>query len=532
MAALYSFDVSRTILALYTVVLLSGAYVLGLCFHRLYLSPAREIPGPLLAKLTYWYEFYYDVTCSGQYIWKIRDMHKKYGPIVRINPEEVHFQDADYYDEIYTGATRKRDKWTFFTNQSGLPESAFGTPGHEQHRMRRGAMNPYFSKAKVRSLQPRIEEVLNKLMCRFQEFQMSEEPMVVSLAYAALTNDIAMEYAFGRNDHRVDAPDFDPSFKIAGEIGARLGHFVKQMPWVLTLMKILPDSAQTMANPEMAVYIKLNKDIIGHVSDIYSHRDDPKYMNQTTIFHEILNSDLPEREKTPERLWQDGQVTVIAGTLTTAAALSDITYYLLQQPAQLRQLKTELAAVIPDPTQLPSVAKLEQLPYLSAVIKEGLRTSSGISTRLQRIATNETLVYTAKIPSKGGEKPKEKQYVLRPGIPLSMTGLLIHHSPVYFEDPMHFRPERFIEDPGLDKYLVPFSRGTRQCVGINLAYAELYLALATVFVQYGSSEVKFPGDKGWLEIYETTFHDLEIIGDGVTPLYHPDSNGVRIKVRK
>jgi cytochrome P450 len=115
-------------------------------------------------------------------------MHEKYGPIVRINPEEVHIQDADFYDEIYTGASRKRDKWTFFTNQSGLPDSAFGTPGHDLHRKRRAALNPYFSKAKVRSLQPRIEEVLDKLMGRFEGFQKSGEPMTISLAYAALTN--------------------------------------------------------------------------------------------------------------------------------------------------------------------------------------------------------------------------------------------------------------------------------------------------------------------------------------------------------
>ncbi|KAF2494452.1 oxoglutarate/iron-dependent oxygenase [Lophium mytilinum] len=516
---------------IYTATVLSIVYVLLLCFYRLYLSPASEVPGPILAKLTYWYEFYYDVTCGGQYVWKIRNMHEKYGSIIRINPEEVHIQDADYYDEVYTGATRKRDKWTFFTNSSGLPEAAFGTPGHDMHRMRRAAMNPYFSKSKVRSLQPRITEVLDKLMGRFRDFQESEEPMVISLAYAALTNDIAMEYAFGRSDHRMDAPDFDPSFKIAGEIGAKLGHFIKQFPWILTLMKVLPDKAQTIAYSEMATYIKLNKDIIRHVSEIQSHRGDPKYENQTTIFHEILNSDLPAREKTPARLWQDGQVTVIAGTLTTAAALSDITFYLLSQPAQLRKLKNELALAIPDPSRLPTLTALEQLPYLTAVIKEGLRTSSGISTRLQRIA-HETLIYTATIPNTNPDKqPTQNQSVLRPGIPLSMTGLLIHHSPTYFKDPAQFRPERWLEDSGLDRYLVPFSRGTRQCVGINLAYAELYLALATVFRKYGSREVSGNGDVGWLELHDTTHGDIEIVGDGVTPLYREGSKGVMVVVR-
>lgn len=268
------------------------------------------------------------------------------------------------------------------------------------------------------------------------------------------------------------------------------------------------------------------------MSEINSHRDDPdsKYQSQTTIFHAILQGDLPESEKSPDRLWQDGQVVVIAGTLTTAAALSEITFHLLRQPAELQALKDELAKAIQEPTTLPDVAKLEQLPYLTATVKEGLRLSSGISTRLQRIATDQTLVYTTKISADNKSSISEKQYVLRPGIPLSMTGLLIHHSPVYFEDPMEFRPRRWIDNPSLDEYLVPFSRGTRACVGMNLANAELYLVLAAVFSRYGSSEVRFEKDHGYLELYDTSYKDIEIIGDGVTPLYRPDSNGVRVVV--
>ncbi|OCT53733.1 Trichodiene oxygenase [Cladophialophora carrionii] len=513
---------------------LAVTYLCALVVWRLYLCPQAHIPGPTLAKLTYWYEFYYDVVLGGQYIWKIRALHERYGPILRINPEEVHINDADYYDQVYAGSTHKRNKWTFFTNSSGLPQSAFGTPDHNLHRMRRAALNPYFSKAKVRVLQPRIQSSLDNLMARFREFQQSGEPMTVSLAYAALANDIVMEYAFARSDNRLLAHDFDPSFKEAGEAGARIGHFVKQMPWVLTLMKVLPDSAQLALNPVMASYIKLNKDVIRHVSEIYAHRGDPdsKYNSQTTIFHAIMQGDLPEKEKSPDRLWQDGQVVVIAGTLTTAAALSEITYQLLQQPSELRRLKKELAGAIPDPTAALDTVKLEQLPYLSAVIKEGLRLSSGISTRLQRIATDETLIYTAKTRDNDGKKPNavEKQYVLRPGIPLSMTGLLIHHSPTYFDDPMTFRPQRWIDDPSLESYLVPFSRGTRACVGLNLAYAELYATVGTVFSQYGSREVRFPQDRGFLELYNTSYKDIEIIGDGVTPLYRPDSKGVRITV--
>ena len=85
----------------------------------------------------------------------------------------------------------------------------------------------------------------------------------------------------------------------------------------------------------------------------------------------------------------------------------------------------------------------------------------------------------------------------------------------------------------LTKYLVPFTRGTRQCLGMNLAWAEMYLAVAMIFRRYGSNEVTSEGDIGALQLCEFNFkRDLEIVGDGALPLYSKDSKGVRIVVSK
>lgn len=113
-----------------------------------------------------------------------------------------------------------------------------------------------------------------------------------------------------------------------------------------------------------------------------------------------------------------------------------------------------------------------------------------------------------------------------------MTGTLIHYDPTVFPDPTAFRPERWLENPRLDKYLVAFSRGSRQCIGINLAYAEIYLALAAIFRQYGSLAVRGKDDVGVFELYDTTMRDVEIVGDGITPLTVPESKGVRLRIVK
>ena len=59
------------------VVLLT--YLISIALYRVYFSPLAKFPGPKLAALTLWYEFYYDVVKRGRYTWKIGELHQQYG---------------------------------------------------------------------------------------------------------------------------------------------------------------------------------------------------------------------------------------------------------------------------------------------------------------------------------------------------------------------------------------------------------------------------------------------------------------------
>jgi hypothetical protein len=48
-------------------------------------------------------------------------MHEKYGPVVRINPYELHVIDPAFLEEIFPGPGRKRDKWEWTTKGLGVP---------------------------------------------------------------------------------------------------------------------------------------------------------------------------------------------------------------------------------------------------------------------------------------------------------------------------------------------------------------------------------------------------------------------------
>ena len=243
--------------------------------------------------------------------------------------------------------------------------------------------------------------------------------------------------------------------------------------------------------------------------------------NHKTIFYEIINSDLPEKEKSDARLAQDGQVVVIAGTLTTAWALCVAIFYLLSQPGTLKTLKDELQTVLKGPSSTSTLAALEQLPYLTGCVQECIRLSYGVCTRLQRIAPDETLVFN----------DGKRDWLIPPETPVGMTSVMIHHDESIFPDSRKFSPERWIEQPNLDKYLLSFSKGTRVCVGINLAYAELYLALAKIFRTYGSKKVKGENDVGYLDLFETTEGDVKLTKDVFVPVAPDGSKGVRIVVK-
>jgi hypothetical protein len=110
---------------------------------RLYFSPLSKFPGPKLAALTLWYEFYYDILRGGMYIWEIERLHKIYGmlaretldknnndppgrPHHRISPYELHVCDPEFYEKIYASGPHQRDKykWQVKSVSPSAPETS------------------------------------------------------------------------------------------------------------------------------------------------------------------------------------------------------------------------------------------------------------------------------------------------------------------------------------------------------------------------------------------------------------------------
>ena len=244
------------------------------------------------------------------------------------------------------------------------------------------------------------------------------------------------------------------------------------------------------------------------VKSILSHTDKTSTENHPTVFHSLRDDpDLPLSEKSLPRLVMEAQSLIGAGTLTSTHMLSITTYHILANPPILHKLVEELEEAIPDIAPPCPLQTLEQLPYLSAVISEGLRVSYGTVHRLQRVHPDNALIF--------------RDWIIPPGTPVSMSSLSMHDDQSIFPEPRKFDPERWLgpERDLRQKYLFSFGRGARQCVGMNLAEAEMHMALAMVFRSLGRK----------MELFDTQRErDVDVKHDFMVTNPGMDSRGVRV----
>ncbi|TVY53908.1 Cyrochrome P450 monooxygenase [Lachnellula cervina] len=485
--------------------------------RRLYFNPLSKFPGPKLAAATILYEAYYDVIKHGQYTFKIKELHKKYGgwfnalsqcPIIRISPWELHINDPNYYEVLYS-QTSPRNKWLYFAKQFNIPDSVFSTIDHQHHRLRRQPLNPFFSKQSILRLEPTISSMVEKLSSRIKEFKRSGQPMPLRLAYASLSTDIVHLYSFNIFSKHLDSQDFSPKWNATISSVTKVTTFMKHFPWLYKVFARLPEAIMSALSPDMVLVLDWQNQLRRQVQQTIDEQNAQVKSTDglpRTIFQSLLESNLPPEDKTVERLRQEGQLLLGAGSDTVANTLSVTTFHLADNPEKMLRLARELEKAMPDPNEPARLTLVEQLPYLSAVVQEGLRLSYGVSSRLQRIAPNEVLQF--------------HEWSIPAGTPVGMSSSLMHHDESIFPDSYAFIPERWLDQSEsarpLDRYMVAFSKGSRSCAGINLAKAELYLTLATVFRRYK------------VELFDTVRErDVDMQHDNFLPFPSHKSRGIR-----
>ncbi|KAK1145277.1 hypothetical protein N8T08_004430 [Aspergillus melleus] len=363
-------------------------YLASRALYELCWSPLAHIPGPKLAACTRLYEFFYDVICHGQYTFKIAELHKVYGPVIRISPREIHIHDPDYYETVYsTNEPRNKDPW--FTSHFGVDESAFSALDYRLHRPRRALTASYFAKARIDRIQPLIQSNLTKLISQLDAYVHSGKHLKVEVPYSCFTVDVITEYTSYRSFGYLDTTEMVPMYQTIRDM-VEIGMLSRHLPGFFRLL------AQTGARCIAAVYPKLlpvmefRMKCIQEVAYMWNQSKQPKMhvshtgISEPAVLPELISRAPSNPDITEERVLHEFVTMVAAGTETTAHTLTVCTFHVLNDENILRKLRIELDNTFPRDAEL-DLQTLEQLPYLTGIIYESLR--------LQRISPIEPLEY-------------------------------------------------------------------------------------------------------------------------------------------
>jgi cytochrome P450 len=267
------------------------------------------------------------------------------------------------------------DKYDYFYSMLGNPEATFPTILAEVHKVRRGALAPFFSHQAVSRFSGRVQTYTDQFCEQIRACGERGEPVPMFFALRCLTVDIISEYVFGNSLHMLDRQDWGKDFYSAWRALWELSPLIRQFPFIMGVFNAMPRWMLAIVQPNAVEVIdmkiatdKLTREVLNADEATVQKRDQP------TVLWEVAHSDiLPPEEKTFHRLSVEANNILAAGFETAGATMTHLLYLVLANPDVKRKLLKELEEAIPDPAKIPGYQKLEKLPYLYAVVKETLR---------------------------------------------------------------------------------------------------------------------------------------------------------------
>ncbi|KAK7052836.1 hypothetical protein VNI00_004155 [Paramarasmius palmivorus] len=453
--------------------------------YRLAFHPLRHFPGPKLAAVTEFYQAYFDVVKGGRLLNHLRHLHGEYGPVVRIGPNTLHFTTAKAYYRIYANGqdfTKEKKLYDCFAQ----PDSFFVFSDPQQARARRALLNPLFSRRAIFKLEGVVQERVDKLVERLATWP-KDRPVDLTYAFRCTTMDIISEYCFAYPFNGLDTPDFHhPTLRA---FHGFLPGFWKQRHFPILLK--LPDWLKLWLSPQARPFMDHKRNLSEQVDKILADPTVLKSVEHETIYHHLLN---PEKDKRSQHtpvsrnaLIDEAIGLIGAGTDTVGTTCSVGTFHALRNPAIADKLKSELKSV------------WEDAESSTAFIKESLRFGNGVVTPLPRVSGENTIIDGLAVPA---------------GTTVGVSHVFMHEDPEIFKNPQEFLPERWLQDDTRDMELnlVPFSKGPRICLGLNLAWCELYLIFGNIFRKLD------------LGVGDTTLEDMQSYREYFVPYWDKPMN--------
>ncbi|KAI9459866.1 putative P450 monooxygenase [Lactarius psammicola] len=463
--------------------------------YNLYFHPLSHFPGPKLAACSRLWLGYREVV-RGESLSDLRvELHRQYGEIVRLAPNELHFSNPAAYNDIYNHRN-KWDKDHLLYRAFDMGESTVGFIHYSDAKQRRDVLAPFFSRTSILQMQDFIKERVNVLCNALAHQFAAGESSDLVLGFHCFSVDVIMDICYGKNWDATKVPDFQSDIVLASQAVLPIITVRKYSGTLVKVMRHIPTwFGKRSSSPVTRALFFLRETLMNQIGEILRNPASLENMSHKTIYHSLLDPDANKGRPLPSGLSlnQEAAGILAAGSDSTSIAAATISYHVLHNPEVQKRLVNELRTAWPVLEEVPRYEVFEKLPYLTAIIKEGLRMFPG-GAALPRVVPSEGATI-------GGT-------FVPGGTVVSQWFLCVLRSPAVFPDPDAFIPNRWLGEDAktYDASLVSFSKGPRSCIGINLAYCELYFVIANIFRRFDVTlDAKRSGDMTVVEHFVPVF---------------------------
>ncbi|KPI44357.1 Pisatin demethylase [Cyphellophora attinorum] len=513
------------------VLYLVPAAVIYILVRNYALLPA-SIPGPLLARFTNLHRLF-SVFCSSPHDDQVR-LHDRHGPFVRLGPNMVSVRGAPYASQIY-GIGKgfvKSDYYSVFQNivNGKRTASLVAMTDESDHARTKRVIAHAYSLSTLVEYEPLVDStiavLLENLSTRFAKTG-TKCDFGQYLQYFAF--DVIGELTFSKRlgfmeqDEDVDG--------IIAAIGSNFRYFsvLGQMPWVDGLLGKNPIYVRYLRKPVSSPILafaqkllqerlrSLDDDAEDKITDSdHSRAAKPDFLSR--FLQARKDSEEPDLT-TDAKLLSYLFMNINAGSDTIASTLKGIFYYLLTSPAALEKLMDELCTAQTQgelSTPCPTYAETQALPYLQAVIKEGLRLNPALSLPLERVVPKGGITLSATDEKISSSSTMSQTSVHLPaGTIVGINPYVQHRDPSIFCPPLDdiapasssehlypihaFHPSRWLEPnerttKRMEHALLTFGAGKRSCLGKNIAMLEVCKVVVAVLLRF---ELELVDPKAW-----------------------------------
>lgn len=452
------------------VLIFSFVILLVISLARTLRTPLSSLPGPWYSLFTSlplkWAEFH---TTRTPYIHKL---HLRYGPVVRIAPNEVSFTSAAAVKEIYCSGGSGYDKTEFYNLFTVYGRrTMFSTLDKDAHALRKRMLADRYANSNVTRGESisGIEERSQRFMGRVRGSRVAAPGPAPAPAAGELDIYVALHaYAFDCASHHIFHPLGADSLR-----GARDEEIMRE---------VTTDSS--LQNRLVQYYAPALHRAIGSVLALVAP---PRATPLADRF--VLDAVARRDEARPftllgrlggyDKVWELEGTTIaaecldhlVAGIDTTGDALCFLMWE-LSRPGSLR-FQENLRAELREKGRSEG---WERLSYLDAVVMEGLRCFPAIPMSLPRY-----------VPA--GGRTIDGYFIPAHTIVSSQAYSVHRLDETVFPEPDRFNPERWLATEGdaeRKRAFFAFANGGRGCVGKHLALAEMKILLRDVYSRYGT----------------------------------------------